>query len=178
MFRCSLGCVHEGDGGVHFDVLPYEHFLLERALLLRSPAPARLSCKRPEEILEIDVRPKALRTSTETPESGSKRVAWPAGCSARRVKPTAGATLLIECRGAVLIVGCLFLGVGQDFVGGLGVGEFVFGGGVFVRVWVVFFREGVVGFFDVGRGGGFGDAEGGVGVFGCLRGGGWVEVLD
>ena len=43
---------------------------------------------------------------------------------------------------------------------------------------MVFFREGVVGFFDVGGGGGFGDAEGGVGVFSCMGSGGWVEVLD
>lgn len=70
------------------------------------------------------------------------------------------ATIGVECRGAVGIIGLLLVGVGEDFVGGLGSRELFFGGGFLVGVRVVFLCEAVVGFLDVGGGGVFIDAEG------------------
>jgi hypothetical protein len=63
------------------------------------------------------------------------------------------AAILVKGGGAVGIVGFLLVGVGEDFVGGLGGGEFVFCGGFLVGIGVVLLRKAVVGFLDV-RGGG------------------------
>lgn len=77
------------------------------------------------------------------------------------------AAIGVECRGAVGIVGLLLVGVGEDFVGGLGGGELFFRGGFLVSIGVVFLCEAVVCLLDVGGGGVFIDAEGFVWIGYC-----------
>jgi len=134
------------------------------ALLSAALSPPSTPKRTVNEILEPKIRSKASLTTkppTEAPLSSK-----PARTTAESPTAAGRIKVLVESGGAVLVVEFLLFGVGEGFVGGLGFGEFVFGVGFFVRVRVVLFCEGVVGFFDVGGGGGFGEAEDAVGVFG------------
>jgi hypothetical protein len=109
----------------------------------------------------------AESTEPAKSSSSSERVSTRAATArCTRVEAAIG----VECRGAVGIIGLLLVGVGQDFVGGLGSGELFFGGGFLVGVRVIFLCEAVVCFLDVGGGGVFIDAEGFVWIGYC---GGW-----
>jgi hypothetical protein len=61
---------------------------------------------------------------------------------------TTGTTARVEASGAVPVKGLALLGVGEELVGGLDVGEFFLGRRVLVGVGVVLFREAIVGLFD------------------------------
>lgn len=96
------------------------------------------------------------------------------GITTTRAPASAG----VEGRGAELVVLLLFLGVGQDLVGGLDVSELILRLGVLVRVRVELLGETVVGLLDLGGGGTLADAEGPVGIlYGCTGGRCCVEGL-
>lgn len=69
--------------------------------------------------------------------------------TAKRIS-AGGVAVGIEARGAKLVKLFLLLGVGEDFVGRLDIGESVLGGGVLVRIGVKLLGEAIIGLLDFG----------------------------
>jgi hypothetical protein len=181
----AFGGVEEGDVGLDFDVVADEDFFLEGvASSPAAAAAASLAGEGAEEVFEVYVLKAALETtcalgSSEAAKSAKASscewvAAWAAGsCSCAWVE----AAICVECGGSVCIVCLLLLCVGENFVCGLGGGESVFCGGLFVCVGVVFLCEAVVCFLDVCGGSILVDAEGFVRVGYCVGRRGSVKVL-
>ncbi len=115
------------------------------------------TCKCRENVVKVDVGAESASTA-----KAAERVA-----STERVASAwagAGAGIGVESGGAELVELLPLLGVGQDLVSGLDLGELVFGRRVLVRVWVVLFRQAVVGLFDLGGRCALADAQGAIRV--------------
>lgn len=172
LFCAALGGIHEGNVGLHLDVLANQNLLLERRLPTTSSSPRVATTKSTEQILEVEVCAETSLGTAEAskPTSGKRVSAWATG-ACTGVK----AAVLIKSRRAISIVGFLLLRVGQRFVSSLGLVELFLCVGLLVGVWVVLFGETIVGLFYLGGRGGFVDAERGVWVLCRVGGCGCVE---
>jgi len=169
----TLGCIHERDVRLHLNVLSNHNLLLERVSARPSPPRTSTSTKRIEQILKVEIR-----TETTTPrasESTAERTSTTEWISSPESSTRSSSTALVKRRGSKLVVLRFFVGVRQEFVGGLRFAELLLRTGVGVGVRVVLLREAVVRFLDLAGGRGFAYAESLVRVF---HGEGWCGSVE
>ena len=130
---------------MYLNIVAFKDFLLER-----SPPPATATRTEPlpaskgrEEIFKVEVRSKPTSASESTRAEGvSASEGMPGAWARAAARVEAGSSKLVE----------LFslLGIGQNLVGGLDLGELVLGVRVLVRVGMELLGEAIVGLLDLG----------------------------
>ena len=159
----ALGRIHERDVGLHLDVLALKDLLLLERVATAAAAAATTKAsppagKRREEVIEVDVGAESALGAAEAVEAAAAAAKGMTAAGAR------GLAVGVEAGGAELVELLALLGIREDLVGRLDLGELVLGIGVLVGVGMVLFSQSVVGLLDVGGRGALADSEGAVGI--------------